>query len=491
MADAAVEFLLDNLQQLLIYHAHLIRDARHQVEKMENDLRLFKAFLRDSTKKRRKDESLRELVRQIRDVVYEAEDIIDTFVTQAADSESTSYFSQAFNRPAELDGIVKHMEKVSAMVKEIYGDKTRIDFASLNIGDGWPDEESELPMTKKENVVGFEDEAENLIGYLTEETQQLDVISIIGMPGLGKTTLAGKIFSDPVIEYEFPNRIWVCVSQEFTAKDIFLAILREFTRLDEDMYHKSDQELARLVASYLESVKFLIVMDDVWTAWDWEKLEIALPKSNKMGKVLITSRHVEVGLYANKNRVPHRLRFMTQEESWLLLQLEVFGKPRCPPELEVLGKLIVNQCGGLPLPIVVIGGILVKKFSASHDMAARRNAWTKVSNSVSTYLNEDPQRRMEKIIALSYDKLPYHLKACFLYLGIFPEDFEIPVSELILMWIAEGFIERKSGVTLEEIAENYLEDLVNRNLVSVNKRRLDGRIKTCHIHDMMRDFCKK
>ncbi|KAK4394848.1 putative disease resistance protein [Sesamum angolense] len=262
MADAAVEFLLDNLQQLLIHHAHLISDAKNQVEKLESDLRLFKAFLRDSTKKRRKDDSLRVLVRQIRDVVYEAEDIIDALVTQAAESKSKSYFSEVFYTPGKLHSIIKDIEIVSDKVKEIYGDETRIDFDNLVVGDGGP-AESERPLQRRGEVVGLEDEAEKLVGYLLEETQQLDVISIIGK--------------------------------------IFLAILREFTR-DEDMYHKSDQELALLVSSYLEKGKFLLVMDDVWTAEDWEKLQIALPKSNKMGKVLITSRQVEVGRFANRYR---------------------------------------------------------------------------------------------------------------------------------------------------------------------------------------------
>ncbi|XP_020548572.1 putative late blight resistance protein homolog R1B-16 [Sesamum indicum] len=384
------------------------------------------------------------------------------------------------------------MEKVSDQVKEIYGDKTRFDFSSLIVGDGGPDE-SELitqpPLQRRGKVVGFEDEAKKLVGCLFEETQQLDVISIIGMPGLGKTTLAEKIFTNSVIQYEFPRRIWVSVSQEFTRKDIFLTILREFTRLDEDMYHKSDQELAELVSSYLEKDKFFLVMDDVWTGKDWEKLQIALPKRNKMGKVLITSRHEEVGWSANRDRRPHRLRFLTEEESWLLLQMEVFGELECPSELEGLGKRTAHQCAGLPLAIVVVGGILSKKFWVSNDMAANRNAWRKMSENVSTYLSEDPGRRMEKLIALSYDELPYHLRACFLYLGIFPEDFEIPVRELIRMWIAEGFIQQKSGFTLEEIAENYLEDLVNRNLVRADKRTVDGRVKTCRIHDMLRDFC--
>ncbi|GFP88433.1 putative late blight resistance protein homolog r1a-6 [Phtheirospermum japonicum] len=479
MADAAVEFLLDNLQQLLLYHAHLISGAKIQVERLEKDLRLFKAFLKDSTKKRRKDNSLRELVAQIRDVVYEAEDVIDAFVTQAAEVKSKNYFLRALKTPVTLLSIAKEVEAVGSKVRDIYGDKSRIDFASLTVGDGGP-EEIEAPIVRQENVVGFEDEAETIIGYLNEETQQLDVISIIGMPGLGKTTLAGKIFRDPAIQYEFPTRIWVYISQEFTKKDIFLAILREFTRITDDMYRKSDQDLARLVASHLERGKFLIVMDDVWTAEDWDKLQIALPKSNKMGKVLITSRHVEVAHFANRDRRPHRLRFLTPDESWLLLQLEVFGKPGCPYDLEIYGKLIVDQCRCLPLAIVVIGGILVKKFSASDEMSAKRNAWN----------DEDPERRMEKIIALSYDKLPYHLRACFLYFGIFPEDFEIPVWKLIRMWIAEGFIQQKVGSTLEETAESYLDDLINRNLVRVDKKKPDGKAKTCRIHDMLREFCK-
>ncbi|KAG8378701.1 hypothetical protein BUALT_Bualt07G0012600 [Buddleja alternifolia] len=492
MADAAVEFLLQNLQQLLIYHAKLIIGAEKEVEQLEKNLRLFKAFLKDSTKKRRKDDTLKELVRQIRDVVYEAEDIIDAFVTQAAEIKTKSYFARAFKTTAKLHAIARQVEVVAKEVNVIYGGKGRLDFANFiaAAADGGP-EEQEVPLLRQDNVVGFEDEAEKIFGYLNEKAEHLDVISVIGMPGLGKTTLAGKIFHDPAIQYQFPTRIWVYVSQEFTKRGIFLAILRELiTNLPEDTYHKTDQELARMVATQLEKGKFLIVMDDVWTTTDWDKLQTALPNKNNSGKVLITSRHEEVARHANRSRSPHKLRLLTLAESWLLLQYEVFGKAECPSELEILGKLIAEQCNGLPLALVVIGGILVKKFPATEDLGARKRAWAKVSNSVNAYLQEDPERRMEKIIALSYDKLPYHLRACFLYLGMFPEDFEIPVWKLIRMWIAEGFIQQKESISLEETAENHLEDLINRNLVRIDKVRRDGRVKTCRIHDMLRDFCK-
>lgn len=135
-----MEFLLENLQQLLLYHTNLISNAKEQVEQLDNDLRLFKAFLRDSTRKRRKDESLRELVRQIRDVVYEAEDVIDAFVTQAAESKSKNYFIRAFQTPVKLHTIAKEVEKIGTKVRGIYGDKGKFNFATLTVGDGDPDE---------------------------------------------------------------------------------------------------------------------------------------------------------------------------------------------------------------------------------------------------------------------------------------------------------------------------------------------------------------
>ncbi|KAH6763416.1 hypothetical protein C2S52_020849 [Perilla frutescens var. hirtella] len=494
MADAAVAFLLENLKQLLTNHGNLIKDAKDQVEKLENDLRLFKAFLKDSTKKRRKDDTLRELVRQIRSIVHEAEDVIDSFVTQAAGARwpRSSYLPAFLFSPAKLLDIGKQVEAVCNKIRDIYGDRNKLDLALIDVDDGDSPEKNEAPILRKDNVVGFEDEAETLMGYLTLETEQLDVISIIGMPGLGKTTLAGKIFHDPQIQFQFPVRIWIYISQEFTKKDIFLSILKEFTRITEDINHKSDVELANLVAKYLSSAKFLLVMDDVWTTGDWDKLCIALPKSNKRGKVLITSRQVEVGRYANRFRDPHRLRFLTCEESWLLLRLEVFGKPQFPADLEVEGKQIAERCGGLPLAIVVIGGILVKKFSASGEMSSMKRAWGKVTESFNTYLTYDTEKRMEKIISLSYEKLPYHLRECFLYVGMFPEDYEIPAWKLICMWIAEGLIQRKGSmsISLEEIAENYLDDLINRNLIRADKFKADGKVKTCRIHDMLRDFCR-
>ncbi|XP_047972879.1 putative late blight resistance protein homolog R1A-10 [Salvia hispanica] len=489
MADAAVEFLVNNLKDLLLYHSHLLTDdSKQQIENLETDLRVFKAFLRDSVKKRREDKSTGELVRSIRDVVYEVEDAIDAFVTHAMEKKSTTSLLKFWKPSVSLQDIGPKVEVVKRKVEE-----ARRDFAGLNVDDedSYAKLEVVRPPRQKEVVGGFTDVAAELVAHLTKETNYFDVVSLVGMFGLGKTTLALQVFNNPDIIYKFPVRIWLPISDSFSAKDIFLDILKEFTTINEDLRRKGDEELAKIVASYLEIASFLIVLNDVRSKEDWDRLSVALPPNNTKGKILITSRKKDVGAHVSRLESQKELRFFTQEESWELLRVEALCNLDCPPDLEDVGRRIAGSCGGLPLAIKVIGGILATKLSAS-DMDATKKEWEKVSTCVNTYLTEnDPADRIiKKFIFLSYDGLPYHLRACFLYLGVFPEDYKIPATKLIRMWIAEGFIQQNNDYSLEECGEMYLEELVSRNLVTVEKFKPNGKVKTCRIHDALRNFCK-
>ncbi|XP_057810603.1 putative late blight resistance protein homolog R1B-17 [Salvia miltiorrhiza] len=487
MADAAVEFLLENLKQLLLYNANLILDVKAQVELLYNDLTLFKAFLKDSTEKRSKHETLKELVKHIRNVVYEAEDAIDTFVAHAAVHKARKQIGKAFHfidYSAKLRAVAQEIQLIRTRVKDIYENK-KFGFEALHIGGGSdrPTKEKKPPIVEEDNVVGFEDEAVKVVNLLSGGSDDLEVISIVGMPGLGKTTLAKMVYRDPNIEYQFYKRAWVYVSQDYSRKEVFLNILSNFVQLTDDMHKMNDENLAKELSKQLEKSKYLVVMDDVWTEEAWNDLKIAFPKNNNKGsRILITSRIKKVAKHANPIAEPHNLRFLTPDESWRLLQRKALGSENCPEELVKDGRHIANECRGLPLAIVVIGGVLLEKGT---------DWWEKVASSVDAYIAMDEARRMDSFIALSYNHLPYHLKACFIYLGMFPEDFEIPVWKLVRLWIAEGFIQQKEGMSLEDIAEEYLEDLVNRNLVMVGQFRSNGKLKTCRIHDMLREFCKK
>ncbi|CAL5427992.1 unnamed protein product [Camellia sinensis] len=487
MAAAAVDFLLLNLKQLLVYNADLISGVKQQVVCLHDELSLLKAFLKDSTEKHSEYEIVKRLVRQIRDLVYATEDAIDTFVSHAAMQRSGRTFSKVIHGidyPTNLRNVAEGFQNIRQKVDDIYKKPTFV-FGVAQRGEpsnrGLPAKKA--PVVEEENVVGFDTEAKTLVDRLNGGKEELVVVSVIGMGGLGKTTLAKKVFTDPAIEFEFYIRAWIYISQEYNRKEVFLGILGSLDQLTDEMYRWNDDRLADELRGHLQTGRYLIVMDDVWTREAWEDLKMAFPNNNNRSRILLTSRNTGVAIHANpdRNSPPHHLRFLNEDESWELLEKKVFRRERCPSELVDLGKQIAKECGGLPLAIVVIAGHLMKKDKTC-------DWWEKVAKSVNSYVARDPKQCMD-ILALSYKHLPHHLKACFLYFGVFPEDYEIPVWKLIQLWVAEGFIQQVGEVRLEDTAEEQLQALVDRNLVLVEKRRSNGGIKTCRVHDMLRDLC--
>lgn len=146
-----------------------------------------------------------------------------------------------------------------------------------------------------------------------------------------------------------------------------------------------------------------------------------------------------------------------------------------------IGKEIVEQCRGLPLSIVVIGSHL-RRSSRTEEY------WGYIANDINSILTSGDEQCLE-ILSLSYNHLPPYLKPCFLYTGVFWEDKDIDASTLTRLWVADGFIKPNRAQVLEEIAECHLQDLVDRNLILVREWNRNGKIKTCNVHDLLRELC--
>ncbi|KAK6125095.1 hypothetical protein DH2020_041159 [Rehmannia glutinosa] len=176
------------------------------------------------------------------------------------------------------------------------------------------------------------------------------------------------------------------------------------------------------------------------------------------------------------------MNFLDEDKSWNLLCKNVFGEESCPLELEEIGKKIANNCKGLPLSIVVIGGVLA-------NSQRTREHWEYIAENLISIVTLDDNERCLKILHMSYNQLSVHVKPCFLYMGSISEDSKIRVSLLVKLWVAEGFLKPISGKSSEMIAEEYLKDLIDRNLILVHKLGSAGNIKFCIVHDLLRDLC--
>nr|XP_009788462.1 PREDICTED: putative late blight resistance protein homolog R1B-23 [Nicotiana sylvestris] len=478
MADAVRSFFVENLLQIISENVKLIAGTKGQLELLVEEVKTLNAFLDEAAKTQSDNKLWKQFIKDIRITVYKAEDIIDKFLVQAKLHADKNFVKRGFDY--NYAGAVKELgEQVGIVLQKVK--KLREDnkqaFQPTPVS-------ARVPHLEDAEVVGFDKEAETVIKRLVEGSDELEVIPVVGMAGLGKSTLAIKIYNDSKISYEFFSNIWVYVGQNYKLKEVLLSILKSFTKQMNIYQDKNENELCKIICDFVsKGGKCLIVLDDVCNPEVVDSVMKAFPKNKKGHRIMMTTREGRVAKYANEN--PHNLKFLEHHESFELLEKRVFGNRSCHRDLVAHGKTIAEKCSGVPLAVVVIAGALRGRTSEGE--------WQIVEQNVGKYLidQNNPTSNCLKFVEMSYSRLPEDMKACFLYCSAFPQGFEIPAWKLIRLWISEGLIiSNLPGSTLENIAEYILNDLVNRNLLIILEKKADGKIKTCRLHDMLHMFCK-
>ncbi|KAL0354515.1 UNVERIFIED_CONTAM: putative late blight resistance proteinR1B-17 [Sesamum radiatum] len=485
-AYAALVSLVQTIEQIQHHPRPPISLDKQQLQSLREQVAFLQDFLELYSHRLITQECEDGLVIRIADAAHAAEDAIENHIVDQILDQSTSTSGETISSIDHhfYQDLQKFIADLNLIENEVIEIKERIGIVqdhelhrnSVPAGSL----SSSALMGQKHAMVGVDDVLNDIMDKLTGQQSGCRIVPIVGMGGIGKTALARNVYENPLIVQYFDTCAWVTVSQEYNTREILLELVCPERKESKEML--SVEELGEMLYRSLCGRRYLIVMDDMWSIEAWDEIKLFFPSNNHESRIMITTRLSNLALKISGSR-GLTMNFLKENKSWDLFCKTVFGEESsCPLELEEIGKKIAKNCNGLPLSLIVIGGLLAKSEKT-------RDYWEYIAENLTSILNLEDNNHCLRVLYMSYQELPIHLKPCFLYMGVFPEDKVTYVSRLRKLWVAERFLKPISGKSLEEVAGEYLKDLVNRNLIIVHGLASSGKIRSCKMHDLLRDLC--
>ncbi|KAL5567441.1 hypothetical protein UlMin_024016 [Ulmus minor] len=490
MAETFLAPIIEKLLDFLGQEVNLTKRVHKEVESLKDELEIIQPFLKDAEAELERDlitsGAMKAWVKQIREEANHIEDVIDehlSFAGQNVHSRGLISFVKSLKSRYDM---VSEIQEIKESLKEIK------DRGHSYVLRGFEQEGSRSIdprlgsyFIEEDELVGIESTSKELKRRLIEGECARLVISLVGEGGLGKTTLVRNVYNGKEVEAHFDFRGWITVSRGNKMERLLKALARKIHPATERVDVEEIDTIHELVGAIRQSLmtkRYVVVFDDVWRQDFWEVLKHAFPDNKNGSRIIITTRNTKVASFCKETPfdLVQELQAWSSDLAWELFCKKAFRdefKGHCPEMLQHLSKEIVSKCQGLPLVISTIAGLLSTKEKLVSE-------WENVLLEFET----SPQlTSISKILSLSYIDLPHHLKPCFLYFGIFPEDYIIYDRRLYRLWIAEGFIQERRGKTLEQVAEEYLTELIDRNVVSFEVFA-NGVARKCRVHDLMREI---
>lgn len=503
MAEMALSPLLqvvfDRLASPVITQLQNLFGLKQNYEKLQQSLPIIRDLLEDAEGRQETDGVVKEWLSKLKDAAYDTEDLLDELASEIILCEGRSSIRDQvhslllpFDPSQDLFHIARHqLPEMLVALDEIIEKGLSLNLTPKvhnTFSDSSISNRETISLVIESEVYGRREDKEKIIELLQTTSNgenigdDVPIISIVGIGGLGKTTLAQLLYGDVDSMGCFDMKIWVYVSNDFDIKKIITAIIEsatlrkcEFTNLE---------ILFRQLRESLCGKRYLLVLDDIWNEdqYKWQRFRTLLKGGVKGSKIIVTTRSDKVASIVGTSS--YHLKGLAEDDSWALFKQHAFGlgEEEGHPNLLPIGKQIVKKCGGVPLAARTLGSLLRFRREESH--------WLYVKESELCEM-DDGQSGILPTLRLSYSLLRPHLKQCFAYCSLFPKSYEFKKEKLIHLWMAEGLtLANKERRPLEDIGNDYFNELLCLSFFQkVNESKDDG-MKVYRMHDLIHDLAQ-
>ncbi|KAJ4966720.1 hypothetical protein NE237_018569 [Protea cynaroides] len=495
--DGVIE-ILKKLSSFVEEEIMLIWGVEKKFKKLKETFPMIVTVLEDAEMQQEKDKPTRPWLERLKDVAYEVDDILDEFSFEAMRQKMeiknskmkkvSGFFSH--NNPIAFRFSMAHKIKdINEKISKIEEDMKKFNFKAGDVSDHFKndhiDRETDARLDYSQ-IFGREKEKSKLIDMLIDSDNEefLSVIPIVGIGGLGKTTLAKIVYNHGSVVAHFDKRMWICVSDKFKVSILIKEMVESLAGATTNLLNLEATQSK--LDEYLRSKRFLLVLDDVWNLdhEKWDRLRASLAIGTKGSKIVVTTRNEKVASIMG-TIPPYHLVGLSENESWSLFKIRAFGSGGATENSNTkrIGRKLIEKCKGVPLAI--------KSLSALMHSKRNGHEWLSIQDN-EIWKSEDGTGILS-VLKLSYDHLSPPLKQCFAYCSIFPKGYKIEKKTLIQLWMAEGLLQSSNAnILMEDVGDECFKSLVwNSFFQDVERDQYGGELElVCKMHDLVHDLAQ-